>query len=195
MKWRNWSDKNDRDDLGWTRCIGEGDCDGVVVRANIERVLVRKGHINGRAGDAPLAGGRDPRLGATQRVSDRIGKGRRQNCIAVLILAVDTNDAGLSVTFNFTARRHIDKPPSKFSTQLGRGIDQPAELFAEPAGIWIGENRRDRIFPKALAIGGDAALVAERFFAEVEPLANIVAVNIFRHGNPFRLDAAGRQLI
>ena len=131
-------------DLVRQRRIGQRDGDAVVVRAHVERVLVRERNVDGGARRGALGERGDPRLAAAGRVAHHVAEHGGEHRDAVLLLAVHADDRGLAVALRLVRREQRDREAADVPADLGARVGERLEVALEAAGERIVDDGRDR---------------------------------------------------
>src|SRR4249919_4209853 len=115
-------------DFVWQRGVRERDGDAVVVRTDVERVLMRKRNVDGGARRGPLGERGDPRLAAAGGLAHNVSEHGGEHGYAVLLLAVDADDGGLAVALRLVRRKHGNRERADRAADPGAGVGERLEV-------------------------------------------------------------------
>ena len=144
-------DAADYRDLVGQRRVGHHHAHPVVMRAHIERILVRQRDVDRFAGIGPLGEGRDPGLAAAHRAAHGVAVDRGQHRHPVLLLARRPDQRRLAVRIGRIRAERLDRHGRDLFADRGRGVDQRAQILdiALP-GERVPYHRHDGDLPERL---------------------------------------------
>ncbi len=147
--------------------------DRVVVRAHVQRILVRERDVDRGARAAALAGRRHPGLAAPDGLADGIGRGVGQQRIAVLVLTVDAHHDRLAVALDRAARGGFLDAAAELAAQLRRGIDPGRQVRLVAARERVVEAGGDDDLAQRLAVRRRTGLASQGVLDLEIPLADM----------------------
>src|SRR5688572_7105920 len=131
---------DNRDLVGQGRVV-QRQCDAVVMRAHVERVLMRERNVDGGAGGDAFGQRGYPGLAAAGRVAHRIAEYGGQHRYAVFLLAVHADQRGLAVALRLVRTEQRDGHGGNLAADRDAGVGERAQVWLVAAGERIVDHR------------------------------------------------------
>ena len=164
-------DAEDDGDLVRQRCVGQQHGHAVIVRSDVERVLGRQRNVDRRAGRRPLRERGNPGFAAADGIAKRIGEGRGQKRVGMLLLTGQTGDAGLAIALDLIGTEGLDQQLAHFAAEVLAGGDHGLQVIHLPARKRILHDRDDRHLAQRHRL---FVAAVDMMLDEAEPFAGLI---------------------